>query len=91
MSNRIIKVGPYSGLTLEEVVAADPWYVSTLYKQGGNHGISNSMFNRAERLIREYGGDDEVHDPADDLYAFDGTSYIEDLGFNEPSYYNGNS
>ena len=81
MSNHILKVGPYSGLTLEEVVAADPWYVSTLYKQGGNHGVSNSMFNRAERLIREYGGAEEETGPADDLYAFDGTSYLDPFEF----------
>lgn len=61
--NKILSVGPYSGMTIDEVVAADPWYVVSMAQSGGNHGISASMLARAERLVEEYTEDrSDPHD-----------------------------
>lgn len=62
--NKILTQGPYSGMTLDEVVAADPWYITSLYNAGGNHGINASMLARAERLVDEY--KEGVEDPFDE-------------------------
>ena len=63
--NKIVSVGPYTGMSYEEIVAADPWYIVDLHNAGGNHGISDGLYNRALRLIEDYAEDE--YDETDDL------------------------
>lgn len=57
MSSKVMSFGPYSGMSLEEVVSADPWFVRDTFLAGGNHGISEGLFNRATRMIEEQEAD----------------------------------
>ena len=63
--NKIASFGPYTGMSYEEIVAADPWYIVDLHNAGGNHGISDSLYNRAVRLMEEYSEDE--YEETDDL------------------------
>ena len=63
--NKIATFGPYTGMSHEEIVAADPWYIVELHNAGGNHGISDGLYNRALRLIENYAEDE--YEEIDDL------------------------
>lgn len=63
--NKIVSFGPYTGMSYEEIVAADPWYIVELHNAGGNHGISDGLYNRAVRLMEEYAEDE--YEETDDL------------------------
>ena len=75
-NNKILTSGPYSGMTVEEIVAADPWFITALFKSGGNHGISEGMYNRAQRIIEE--NEKDEHDQYDELVQ----GSADALGFN---------
>jgi len=80
-NNKILTSGPYSGMSIEEVVSADPWHVAALFRAGGNHGISEGMFNRANRIIEENMRDE--HDEYDELIQGQADAFGIDLEFEE--------
>ena len=80
-NNKILTSGPYSGMSIEEIVSADPWYVASLVRAGGNHGISEGMYNRAQRIIEENEKDD--HDEYDELVQGQAYAFGIDLEFEE--------
>lgn len=80
-NNKLLTSGPYSGMSIEEIVSADPWYIVALVRAGGNHGISEGMFNRAERIIEE--NEKDEHDEYDELIQSQADAFGIDLEFEE--------
>ena len=80
-NNKLLTSGPYSGMSIEEIVSADPWYVSSLVRAGGNHGISEGMYNRAQRIIEE--NEKDEHDEYDELIQSQAAAFGIDLEFEE--------
>ena len=80
-NNKLLTSGPYSGMSIEEIVSADPWYITTLVRAGGNHGISEGMYNRAQRIIEENEKDD--HDEYDELIEAQAAALGYDLEFDD--------
>jgi len=80
-NNKLLTSGPYSGMSIEEIVSADPWYVASLVRAGGNHGISEGMYNRAQRIIEENEKDD--HDEYDELIQGQADAFGIDLEFED--------
>ena len=80
-NNKLLTSGPYSGMSIEEVVSADPWYIVALVRTGGNHGISEGMYNRAQRVIEE--NEKDEHDEYDELIEAQATALGYDLEFDD--------
>lgn len=80
-NNKLLTSGPYSGMSLEEVVSADPWHIAALFRAGGNHGISQGMYDRANRIIEENMRDE--HDEYDELIQGQADAFGIDLEFEE--------
>jgi hypothetical protein len=80
-NNKILTSGPYSGMSIEEIVSADPWYVASLVRAGGNHGISEGMYNRAQRIIEE--NEKDEHEQYDELIQGSADALGYDIEFDE--------
>lgn len=80
-NNKLLTSGPYSGMSIEEVVSADPWHVAALFRAGGNHGISEGMYNRAQRIIEE--NEKDEHDEYDELIQASANALGYDIEFDE--------
>lgn len=65
MSSRAATYGKYAGLSFDELVYADPEYVIDMYNRGGNHGISQAVYDKAVQLVEQYGEDFDPYETYD--------------------------